>query len=69
MITNIVSLADKKAQDYIANLQALRHSLYGQTSTSTAVVVHRVLDKADNLGKSTPSPLRSLFRQLTPFRV
>ena len=52
MITNIVSLVDKQAQDYAANLQALRQSLYGQTSTSASVMVYRVFDKLDKLGRS-----------------
>ena len=59
MIKNIVSLVDKQAQDYIANLQALRHSLYGQASTSASVMVYRVFDKLDNLGESIHTPLRS----------
>jgi hypothetical protein len=51
LIRDIISLVEKQAQDYIANLQALRRSLYGQTSTSAAVMVYRVFDKLDGLGE------------------
>jgi hypothetical protein len=69
LIRDIISLVEKQAQDYIANLQALRHSLYGQTSTSAAVMVYRVFDKLDNLGECIQCPLRSPLFQLTPFPV
>ena len=52
LIKNIMSLVDQQAQDYIANLQDLRHSLHGQSSTTAAVVVCRVFDKLEDVGKS-----------------
>ena len=68
-IRDIISLVDKQAQEYIANLQDFRRSLYGQTSTSAAVMVYRVFDKLDNVGESIQSRLHLLFHQLTPFPV
>ena len=52
LIKNIMSLVDQQAQDYIVNLQDLRRSLHGQASTTAAVVVCRVLDKIEAVGKS-----------------
>ena len=52
LIKNIMSLVDQQAQDYIANLQDLRRSIHGQASTTAAVVVCRVLDKLEDVGKS-----------------
>ena len=69
LMRDIISLVDKQAQDYIANFQALRHSLYGQTSTSAAVMVYRVFDKLDNLGESIQSPPHSPLSPANPFPV
>ena len=49
---NIMSLVNQQAQDYIFTLQDLRRSLHEQASTSAAVVVHRVFDKLEDVGKS-----------------
>ena len=48
-----MSLVDQQATDYIANLQSLRRNLLGQASTSAAVMVYRVFDQLEDLGKQT----------------
>ena len=52
LVKNIASLVDQQAQDYIANLQDLRRSLRGQASTTAAVMVYRVFEKLEDVGKS-----------------
>ena len=64
LVKNIMSLVDQQAQDYIANLQDLRRSLRGQASTTAAVVVCRVFDKLEDVGKSIWSFFIPLVLQL-----
>ena len=52
LVKNITSLVDQQARDYIVNLQDLRRSLRGQASTTAAVIVCRVFDKLEDVGKS-----------------
>ena len=55
-IRDIMSLVDQQAQDYIANLQDLRRTLRGQASINAAVMVYRVFDKMEDVGKIVPFP-------------
>src|SRR6266852_836023 len=64
LVKNITSLVDQQARDYIVNLQDLRRSLRGQASTTAAVVVCRVLDKLEDVGKSIWSFFIPLVLQL-----
>src|SRR6266849_5362903 len=56
---DIISVVDQPAKEYTANLQGLRRSLRGQASIASAVMVYRVFDKVEDVGKSilprTPS--------------
>ena len=72
LVKNIMSLVDQQARDYIANLQDLRRSLCGQASATAAVVVCRVFDKLEDVGKSIWSffiPLVLQLRQSLAQRV
>ena len=57
LVRDITSLVDQQARDYISNLQDLRRSLLGQAGTVAAVMVYRVFDKLEDLGKRTSSIL------------
>ena len=52
---DIISMVDQQALEYIANLQGLRRSLRGQASIVAAVMVYRVFDKVEDVGKSPHS--------------
>ena len=72
LVKNITSLVDQQAQDYIVNSQGLRRSLHGQASTTAVVVVCRVSDKLEDVGKPFFSPLilqlrRSLAQRISNF--
>src|SRR6266849_10606105 len=72
LVKNIMSLVDQQARDYIATLQDLRRSLRGQASTIAAVMVCRVFDKLEDVGKSIWSffiPLVLQLRQSPAQRV
>src|SRR5713101_3814063 len=72
LVKNITSLVDQQARDFIANLQDLRRSLLGQASTTAAVIVCRVFDKLEDVGKSIWSffiPLVFQLRQYLMQRV
>ena len=60
LIRDITSLVDEQARGYIASLQNLRHSLLGQAGTVAAVMVYRVFDKLEVIGKPT-SPTLTLL--------
>ena len=64
LVKNITSLVDQQARDYIVTLQDLRRSLHGQASTTAAVVVCRVFDKLEDVGKSIWSFFIPLLLQL-----
>ena len=49
---DIISMVDQQALEYINNLQDLRRSLRGQASIAAAVMVYRVFDKVEDVGKS-----------------
>ena len=57
LVRDITSLVDEQARGYIASLQNLRHSLLGQAGTVAAVMVYRVFDKIEAIGKPTSSIL------------
>jgi len=57
-IRDIMSLVDQQARDYIANLQDLRRNLCGQASINAAVMVYRVFDKLEDVGKIIPFSIR-----------